>query len=742
MMADPGAALVRLRRTLLASAVLVSGLVIVNVTITAASPLLRLLTVTALGMLALWWVLRAGRSSPAWWDIVDGAVIALAGVVLGSSLPILLLLYVRISYRSLDGPPRRLAALLAIYVGSFLGASIATGGAYRDLGLLVFVPGFFVCVVVMQTVASNLHRLQQEITLANRLRGELEESSSESFRLLFTSNPQPMWVYDRNTLGFLEVNAAAIQHYGYARAEFLDMRITDIRPPEDVPRLLEDVVEDRPKLQHSGEWRHRIKDGRIIHVKINSHQLNFGGRDAVLVLADDITERRVLDEQLRRQAFQDPLTRLANRALFRDRVDHALAHDERHADHCAVAFIDLDDFKTINDSLGHGAGDQLLVEAAARLRTAMRAEDTVARLGGDEFAILIDSVNGPAFASELAHRALQVMHQPFELEGDEWFVSASIGVAVNEGGVQAPDALMRNADLAMYAAKAAGKGRVVMFEPDMHHKVLKRIEMENDLRTALDKGQLRVHFQPEVELSSRRIVAVEALVRWQHPSRGLLLPMEFIPVAEQVGLIAEIDAFVLNESARKLRSWIDSGLTELRVCVNLSARELVDGGLVERVSRAIEDAGLKPDAIELEVTESVAVEISGALPTLAELRKIGVRIAIDDFGVGYSMLGRLQRFPIDKLKLDRSFITDVSTPEDQAPIVAGIIAMGHSLGLEVLQEGVESLEQLEFLRGLNCDQIQGYLISRPVEAERLEALLRAPVATEPVPKVTPHLRAI
>jgi diguanylate cyclase (GGDEF)-like protein/PAS domain S-box-containing protein len=550
-------------------------------------------------------------------------------------------------------------------------------------------------------------------------------ADDSGFRLLFAGNPHPMWVYDLETLEFLEVNAAAVDKYGYSRDEFLGMTIFDIRPPEDVPLLLGNLAETRGRMELSQAWRHRLKDGRVIFVDIASQQLNFAEHDAVLVLAQDVTEQRRLDEALRHQTFHDALTGLANRALFRDRVSMALKQRPQSRGECAILFIDLDGFKTINDAVGHTAGDRMLMEVAERLRASMRPDDTVARLGGDEFGVLLEHVAGIRDAIRVTERIMATLQRPVRLGDDDWMVSASIGIATSElSTAREVDELMRNADVAMYSAKDSGRGRFGIYEPAMHSAVIERLALENDLRNGLAGNQLRLHYQPQVDLRTGEVVAVEALVRWQHPSRGLVLPGEFILVAEDAGLIQGVDTWVLNQAAAQLGAWAGAGAPTVPVAINVSGKELVDTAIVGRVAEAIERHGIRPDQLEVEVTESATVETGNALEILGELRRMGVRVAIDDFGVGYSMLSRLTDFPLDKLKLDGSFIRNLSGDGASAQIVSGIIAMGHSLELEVLAEGVETEAQLEFLQRAGCDLAQGYLLSRPIENTAVETILR------------------
>ena len=548
--------------------------------------------------------------------------------------------------------------------------------------------------------------------------------SEAKFRLLFANNPHPMWVCDLDNLRFLEVNFAATDHYGYTRDEFLSMTAQDIRPAEDHNRLTDFLAGAPAPRQVTREWRHRVKDGRIIYVDITLHRLDFAGRPAMLVLAQDITERRELDDRLRHQAFHDTLTGLANRALFRDRVEQAMARGLRSKESCAVLFIDLDNFKAINDSVGHTAGDAVLIEVARRLRGSLRPSDTAARLGGDEFAVLIEGVSKDAKATRVARRVAESLKRPVEVDDDVWFISGSIGIAFSGEGGENVDAILRNADVAMYDAKRRGRGEFTIFEREMGESVVARLTLEGELRQAIANEELVLAYQPQMDLRRQRIVGVEALVRWHHPRRGLVSPGEFIPLAEETGLIEALDTWVLAEAARQATAWNRAGIGPIVVAVNVSGKEFANANLAERIANTVAEAGLPPGQVELEVTESVAFEAENARSALARLREIGFKVAIDDFGVGFSMLGRLQDLPVDKIKIDRSFIEKITFGEDEAPIVTGIIAMAHSLRVKVVAEGIETSEQLAFLRRNGCDHGQGYRLGHPMPADEIEPLLR------------------
>jgi diguanylate cyclase (GGDEF)-like protein/PAS domain S-box-containing protein len=546
--------------------------------------------------------------------------------------------------------------------------------------------------------------IARDITEQAKARQALADSEA-SFRLLFAANPQPMWVYDVTTLRFLEVNEAAVRHYGYSRERFLTLRITDIRPGEDVAPLLDGLSAGGTGRSDGDSWRHLLADGRIIDVEITSHRLVFAGRDAVLVAIKDVTDRNALDAQLRHQAFHDSLTGLSNRALFNDRVEHALGR-RLGAGTSVVLLLDLDRFKLVNDSLGHAVGDEMLIEVARRLEDAVRLGDTVARLGGDEFAILLeDCPDGRA--EEQAERLLDTLGAPMAIGGQQVTGTASIGIALAGNGISAGD-LLRNADVAMYRAKADGGGRYQVFQPAMYAAALRQMEVSAALRQALDGEQFVLHYQPIVELGTGDVVGMEALLRWSHPELGLLDPAEFIPVAEDSGLIVPIGAWVLREACAALTPW------DGRVNVNLSGRQLADPNIVEQVRDALAAANLPPQRLTLEITESVLMQDSEAnMRRLRRLRELGVRLAIDDFGIGYSSLAYLRAFPVDDLKIDKSFVAGIPQDEDALAVVRTILQLARSLGLRVVAEGVETSAQYLALRSLGADSVQGFYLARP-----------------------------
>jgi diguanylate cyclase (GGDEF)-like protein len=435
-------------------------------------------------------------------------------------------------------------------------------------------------------------------------------------------------------------------------------------------------------------------------------------------------ERKRAEVALAHQALHDPLTELPNRVLFLDRLEQALARAQRSSVNVAVLFLDLDRFKVVNDSLGHEAGDRLLVDVANRLRGVVRPGDTVARFGGDEFTILCD-VRGERDAVLIAERVAAAVEAPFTLDDNEAFLTTSLGIALTTGRVDArAEALIRDADAAMYRAKERGKSRYELFDSAMRASAVDRLEIENALHRALDRGEFRVFYQPVVDLRTGEPVGVESLVRWQHPERGLVGPDEFIALTEETGLIVPLGAWVLREACRQWKVWEESGTPAPRIAVNLSTRQLGQPDLVEVVADVLEETGMDPAQLSLEITESTVLEdTESALGTLEALKRQGVRISLDDFGTGYSSLALLKRLPVDELKVDRSFVMGLGRDPKDSPIVSTVVGLADALGLAAIAEGVETAAQAEELRRIGCRFAQGFYFARPQSAERTTPLL-------------------
>src|SRR5829696_4277192 len=458
----------------------------------------------------------------------------------------------------------------------------------------------------------------------------------------------------------------------------------------------------------------------------------------------DISERKAFEEQLTHQAFHDPVTGLANRALFAERVRHAIARSRREQNRIAVVFLDLDDFKTINDSLGHAAGDQVLAEVAKRLATSVRASDTAARFGGDEFALLLEDIDGVDEAADTAERVLECLAVPMRVGHKELSLRCSIGISVvSEDAPGGAEELIRDADAAMYRAKRDGKGSYRMFEPEMHQGVLARLELRTDLQRAIATEQLELHYQPVVRLDNGGICGVEALLRWRHPERGMIPPEQFIPLAEETGLIIPIGRWVLREGCRQARRMRDALPRDaaLTMSINLSVKQLQHSDVIADVGDAVREAGIDPSALTLEITETVLMaDTDLAVTRLRELKALGVNLALDDFGTGYSSLSYLSRFPVDILKMDRSFLRDGATPETSA-LTSAVLALGTTLSLRVVAEGIEILEQRNSLRDLGCEFGQGFFFAHPMDADATLEHLAERLGEDPAAAVLPRADA-
>ncbi len=535
---------------------------------------------------------------------------------------------------------------------------------------------------------------------------------------------------------------------GYSADELTGTRLTDLAHPDDRLALLtaHDEAVQGLRADSASNVRLRHRDDSWRHVQsIHTNLLADPDVRAVVVTTRDVTAQTELQAQLQYNAFHDALTGLANRALFTDRLEHALARTDRGASPVAVLFIDLDDFKAVNDGSGHTTGDQLLKAVADRLRRVLRPSDTIARIGGDEFAVLIEDAADPARIQTTADRLLAALAEPFPVgqgePGEEARVGASIGIATGAAGQHDAAELLRHADVAMYAAKEAGKGRSTAFAPDMDSAIIGQLRLKAELARAVENGEFAVYYQPTVELATGRLAGVEALVRWQHPDRGLVPPLDFIPLAEQTGLIVPIGRFVLREACRQLAAWQVAypASPPMTVSVNLSARELDEPGLVDSVRAALDGARLDPAHLVLEITETLLlVDLPRTVAKLLELRALGVRLAIDDFGTGYSSLAYLENLPVDILKIDKSFVDRIGEPttnDDDAAhqpvMVSAISQLGHALRLKLVAEGIEQPEQVSLLRDLDCHYGQGYYFAKPLHPDALAALLEERAAEAP-----------
>lgn len=527
-------------------------------------------------------------------------------------------------------------------------------------------------------------------------------------------------------------NESAETIFGYSQSEASSRCIADLFPNGyhhgysgngAQPAIFNEILRSDGKAVGSRGVR---KDGSEfpLEISLSSWKTHEGVFYSGIIR--DITDRKSLEEQLTHQALHDPLTKLANRVLFRDRIEHALTKIVRNKTSVAVLFLDLDNFKTVNDSMGHARGDTLLVLVAERLRSSLRGSDTPARLGGDEFAILIEDARHPEDAAFVVDRITEVLRDPFLIDGKEVIISTSIGIAAATTGDENPEELLRNADLAMYKAKAQGKGRSIFFEAEMREALIERLELEENLRGAVGNGQLTLSYQPIVELSNDRVMGMEALVRWNHPRQGIIPPGKFIPIAEEIDLIVPIGSWVLEEACRNASQWVSkySSEADLSITVNLSIRQFQQTELVEVVANALAMSGLPPRCLILEITESLMIQnTESMIEKLDELKVLGVKLAIDDFGTGYSSLSYLHRFPIDILKIDKSFVDKIDQGNGGRAVARAIIMMGDSLNLRVIAEGIENPEQIAVLKHLGCELGQGFHFAEPLSAGDMDIYL-------------------
>jgi diguanylate cyclase (GGDEF)-like protein/PAS domain S-box-containing protein len=549
------------------------------------------------------------------------------------------------------------------------------------------------------------------------------------FQALTESAMDIVTVLDRGAI--IRYQSPSVRHLlGFEPKDMIGKSQFDMVHPDDRERLQAafDELLDVGGVGRPIEFRVRSLNGDLrILESIGKNCLDVPAVRGIIVNTRDVTERRAIQERIQHLAFHDALTGLPNRSLMQDRISQAIARAERGHYKFAVMFIDIDNFKNINDTLGHDAGDELLCEVARRLTEAVRARDTIARQGGDEFIVLLDQLDGQQGATRVAQKILDALRAAFGLNGVDQHVSGSVGIALYPEDGRDAATLLKNADTAMFHGKALGKNTYQFFTSQMNIAVKRRAAMESNLRGAVKKGDFSLVYQPQIDLVSGQIVAVESLVRWQSEESGTMMPGEFIPLAEETGLINEVGAWVLREACRQNRAWQDAGFAPRRVAVNLSAKQLNDKGFIDLLKGTLHETGLDPRWLELEITESqVMRQGEGSVMLLNELADMGVHLAVDDFGTGYSSLSYLKRLPISKLKIDQSFIRDITVDPNDTAIVVAIINMARSLDLEVIAEGIETSGQLTLLRTKGCSVGQGYFFSVPLTPVQLEPLLRQP----------------
>ncbi len=540
-----------------------------------------------------------------------------------------------------------------------------------------------------------------------------------SFRLLFDSNPVPMIVCAVDGEHVLAVNDAAVAHYGYSRADFQKLTIRNLQAFDSEAPWGGALSSDE---QAARTWKHVRADGTLIDLAIYSRNLVYNERPAVLLALMDITERKRAEARLAFLAQHDGLTGLPNRNLLRQQMDEILVHMRRSAEKVAVLVLGLDNFKSVNDTLGHGIGDKLLRGVAKRLRSTLRDEDVLARLNSDEFAIVQTALARPEDAALLSRRLLEAIADPYLLDGHSVLIGATIGIAMAPSDGDNSEKLLKNADMTLSRAKTESRGTFSFFEAGMDARAQSRRKIELDLRDAIQNGVLKPYYQPLVDLSSGRITCFEALVRWPHPERGMISPGEFIPVAEETGLINSLGVLMLRRACMDAAVWPD----DVRVAVNLSPAQFRTSNLLSIVMEALKQSGLPPKRLELEITETLLLEKSEqVLASLHALRALGVRISMDDFGTGYSSLSYLRSFPFDKIKIDQSFVRDLDANRDARAIIRSITSLGMGLGVTITAEGVETEAELSCLRAEGCHEGQGFLFSRARPNAEVVELLKA-----------------
>ncbi len=610
---------------------------------------------------------------------------------------------------------------------------VIVDGTRRDVFLVALIAASLLLVLLVGAFGGASRRLKnqnqrlRERSAREKLLTTDLRRSEERFRSLVRNSSDVILICDAT--GSITFETAAVQKVlGYSVAERIGSNGFESVHPLD-RQWLQSVLGEMlatPGSETSSEYRVRHADGSWRWLEATAKNLlDEPSVEGIVVNYRDITERRSLEEQLRYQAFHDALSGLPNRALFMDRLSHALVRARREIPSLAVLFVDLDDFKAVNDSVGHGIGDELLVAVAQRISGTLRDADTAARMGGDEFAVLIEDVADSEGPLGVAKRLLEALRLPLTLQGHEIRVTASIGVALYRGPENSAEELLRHADVAMYAAKNQGKDRITVFEPELHSSAIDRHQLKSDLHAALERGQFSLVYQPLASLADGEITGCEALLRWEHPIRGQVPPAEFVPLAEESGLIVPLGRWVLAEACRRAASWQRELDRDIYISVNLSGRQVEDENLLDDIRRALEDAQLDPSLLMLEITESVLLrEVDTVLERLTTIKRLGVRLAIDDFGTGYSSLSYLRRFPVDVLKIDRSFISAVDGGAAEVALVRSIVSLAQMLNLRTVAEGIEQAGQLETLREMGVHDGQGHLFAHPLVPEALIGLLR------------------
>lgn len=567
----------------------------------------------------------------------------------------------------------------------------------------------------------------QDITTIVNIQNESKELSE---LIKYSSNE--IYIISQKELKYLYANEGASKETGYSIDELLQMSVYDINPDIDkkeVQKLKKQLIGGDKVLMRN---IHKRKNATLYPVQSVIHSMRFRGEDAYVIFDTDITqqvdhESKLLQQtqELSYQANHDTLTQLPNRTLFKDRLSQSIISSKRNQTNFAVLFIDLDQFKQINDSLGHHIGDEVLIEAASRLKLSVREEDTLARLGGDEFTVILKNIKSAENVSTIAQKIVLSMQKAMDIKGHKLFISSSIGVSLYPQHASSANDLLKFADTAMYKAKDLGRNNFQFYSPEMTSIAFERVVLDSSLRVAIKEDQFVVYFQPQIDIHSNKIVGMEALVRWEHPNIGLMPPGRFIPIAEENGLIIEIDFIVMKKAMEQFSQWYKEGLNPGRLALNLSMKQLNAKDFIAKLLYTMNTLKFKPSWLELEVTESQIMDNPTlAIEKLKQISDIGIEIAIDDFGTGYSSLSYLKKLPLDKLKIDQSFVQDIHIDADDAAITKAIIALGNSLNMKLIAEGVETSEQRDFLIDNGCQYIQGYFYAKPMPADKVKVLLK------------------
>ncbi|MBI5344609.1 MAG: EAL domain-containing protein [Deltaproteobacteria bacterium] len=634
--------------------------------------------------------------------------------------------------RGLEGAPLKPGVIFLRILGIAAFAEFIVMVILHYLDIAEGILKYFMDSMILSILIAPFLYLWIVRAVARRLKAGAEEKlleSEEKFRKISSSAQDAIVMMD--SAGDISYwNPASERIFGYSNEEAIGKDLHTLIVPSYQQNAFKEGFErfkttgEGPVLGKTLEVSALRKNGTEFPVEVSISGVMINGKWHSIGIIRDITERKQSEETIVRMAYHDHLTGLPNRLLLNDRLEQALSMGHRHNSLVAVLFIDIDRFKIINDTLGHAMGDELIRAAAERLRKRLRGSDTVARLGGDEFTVLLQDINGIEGVSKAVENISSLFKEPFNIKGHELFLTVSMGISIYPDDGADRETLLKNADIAMYLAKDEGRNAYRFYATSLNARTIERLELENRLRKAVERDELLLHYQPQIDIKTGEVIGIEALVRWHEPERGIIQPADFIPLAEETGLIVPIGEWVLRKACEENRRWQDKGLKQVRVAVNLSLRQFRQKDFVKTVAGIIKDTALDPQYLELELTESIIMKDGeSTIEVLRELKAMGIRLSIDDFGTGYSSLAYLKKMPIDVLKIDQSFVRDIAVDPDDAAIAVTIIRMAHSLKLEVVAEGVETAEQLEFLRSMQCDRFQGFLVSRPVPSAEVEGVL-------------------